>query len=497
MSKRHSVVDAALDEQRLGTGGIAVPVLTSAAPLLVVAGIVTTGWAVTGVEATPLAFVFMALLLAVFAVGYMAMARRVDRNSGALYTYSALGLGRPIGVAVGLLALVSYCTMQIGAYGYFGPLAIEQVQQYLGREMHWGTAALIGWLLVGIMGLLRIDIAAKILAAMLALEIVFVLAVTVVALLHPAGGHLDFGALNPTRLTLSGLGVVLAIAWTGFVGFEQGPVYSEESRSPRRTVPAATFLSLALMAGLYAVSSWAMSVAVGSDHIVEQSQQHSIGLMFVIGEPLGVIANNLGHLFFLTSVFAGLVAFHATTVRYTHALAREGVLPRWMARTWPRTGSRIAASALQSLVALVVIVIYMAQGWDPVTQLMFFLASIGGVGVLLVVTITSLAIVVYFWRQPGSNALVWLVAPAVSALGLLGVAWLCLTNYSTLLGVDDSHPVRWIGLIGYAVILVGGLSWGLLMKWSNLPAYQQIGHGAATAPAAVALSKASAFGGVR
>jgi hypothetical protein len=43
---------------------------------------------------------------------------------------------------------------------------------------------------------------------------------------------------------------------TGFVGFEQSVVYSEESRDPRRTVPRATYLAVALIAVLYRFAAW-------------------------------------------------------------------------------------------------------------------------------------------------------------------------------------------------------------------------------------------------
>jgi amino acid transporter len=70
-------------------------------------GVVTTLYAVTGLSAIGAAFVAVALVLAVFAVGYVAMARHIT-NVGALYAYISRGLGRPAGVgaALALLAMV-------------------------------------------------------------------------------------------------------------------------------------------------------------------------------------------------------------------------------------------------------------------------------------------------------------------------------------------------------------------------------------------------------
>ena len=54
----------------------------------------------------------------------------------------------------------------------------------------------------------------------------------------------------------------------GFIGFESAVVFSEESREPGRTVPRATYASVAIIAGLYALSAWAMIVATGPSNIV-------------------------------------------------------------------------------------------------------------------------------------------------------------------------------------------------------------------------------------
>ena len=91
---RQSTVLAALATNRLGIFDVIMFALTAAAPLMVVGGVVTTGWAVTGTTGFPLAFLIVAVVLAVFCVGYMAMARRVT-NAGAFYTYIARGRARP------------------------------------------------------------------------------------------------------------------------------------------------------------------------------------------------------------------------------------------------------------------------------------------------------------------------------------------------------------------------------------------------------------------
>lgn len=491
---RPSLVNQTLAKDRLGTAGVAQFVLTSAAPLLVVAGIVTTGWAVTGVVATPVAFIVLAVLLGVFAFGYTAMARQVV-NAGALYTFSARGLGRPAGVAAGLLAVVSYNTMQVGAYGMFGAVAAGLLQEQFKIGVAWWVCALVAWAAAAMMGGRRVDFNGKVLAVLLTGEVAFVVVASITGLSHPANGQMSMAALNPTGLVLAGgaaAGAAFAVAWTGYVGFEQAPVYSEESRRPNVTVPAAIYGSLVLMVAIYTLASWAMSVAVGPEHIVEQSRQQSVELLFTVAAPLGAAVGTIGHLLFLTSLFAGLLAFHNTANRYFYALGREGVLPRVLARTSPRTSAPVAASITQSAVGFTAIIVYAVMGWDPVVQMMFYLASAGGVGVLLVLTLAAVAILAYLWRHSSHGGL-WstVIAPLLATVGLIGVCVLCLSNYATLLGVAPGHPLTWIFPTAYGVILAVGLTWGLIMRFTAHPAYPQIGNGATVAPATVATSGAA------
>jgi len=110
---------------------------------------------------------------------------------------------------------------------------------------------------------------------------------------------------------------------------------------------------------------------------------------------------------------------------------------------------------------------------------------------LLLVTITSLAVIVYLIRNPGDGGL-WstVIAPTLSAIGLLAVCGLCLANYATLLGVSPDSPLGWIFPACYGVVIVAGLLWGLILRAARHPAYQQIGNGASVAPATVAVQPA-------
>jgi amino acid transporter len=269
---RPDVVARTLARNRLGVPAVVFFVMSAAAPLTVVAGVVTTAYAVTGVTGIPLAFLVVGAVLALFSVGYVAMARHVA-NAGAFYAYVSHGLGRPLGVGAAWVALLSYNALQVGLYGAIGAAAAPLLDQWFGVAVAWWVIALVAWLLVAVLGLLRVDVNGTVLAFLLLAEIAIILVLDVADLLHPAGGIVSFQTLTPTNFAQPGVGASLALAVLGFVGFESAVVFSEESKDPRRTVRAATYVSVGLIAGLYALSSWAMTVAVGPDRIVAVSQE--------------------------------------------------------------------------------------------------------------------------------------------------------------------------------------------------------------------------------
>src|SRR5699024_3698358 len=105
---------------------------------------------------------------------------------------------------------------------------------------------------------------------------------------NPAGGRMDLAALAPSELVGPGAGAILVLAVLGFIGFEAATVYAEESRNPRRTVPVATYTSVIALALLYTFAAWAMTSAVGTDHIVGVSQAQETGVIFgLAGAQLG------------------------------------------------------------------------------------------------------------------------------------------------------------------------------------------------------------------
>src|SRR5579863_173551 len=475
---RASTVSRALARDKLGMFAVLAFILASIAPMTVCAGVIPTAYAVTGLAGIPAAFLVVAVVLALFCPGYVAMSRRI-RNAGAFYAFASAGLGKVTGVAAALVALVAYESFQVAAYGALGPAAQAEAAAHLGVNWPWWAWALIIWAVVTALGLARVEVAGRVLAVLTAAEILIVAAETISGLASPAGGHLDFGALSPSTLTASGagtIGVLAVIAGLAFVGFEQSPVLSEEAKNPQRTIPAATYTALAAIGVLYAAAAWAMEAHAGRAHVAAAAVAQGPGLLFGLSSS-GALAQAAQFLF-LTSLFAAALSYHNVTWRYMFALSREGVLPAALSRT-SRASIPRAASLLQSFSGLVVIVVFAVAGWPAMNGLFFGGGALGGLGVMILLAVTSTAVIRYLGQHRGGES-VWarLTAPALSVLLLGGAIVLAVMHFGTLLGTGHGNPAGWLLPSAFGVAAVAGLCWGAFLRARRPGVYATIGLGA-------------------
>jgi amino acid transporter len=474
---RGSTVSRALARDKLGMFAVLAFILASIAPMTVAAGVIPTAFAVTGLTGIPVAFLAVAVVLALFCPGYMAMSRKI-RNAGAFYGFIAHGLGKVPAVAAALMALVAYECFQVAAYGALGPAAQAEAAAHLHLNWPWWAWALIIWALVTGLGLARVEVAGRVLAVLTAAEILIVLAETVSGLTSPAGGHLDLGALSPSTLTASGagaIGVLAVIAGLAFVGFEQSPVLSEEAKNPRRTIPAATYTALAAIGVLYASAAWAMEAHVGRSHVAAAAAQGP-GLLYGLASSDALA--QAAQVLFMTSLFAAALSYHNVTWRYMFALSREGVLPAALSRT-SRASIPRAASLIQSASGLAVIVAFAAARWPAMNGLFFGGGALGGLGVMILLAVTSTAVIRYFRRQPGQES-AWArtAAPALSALLLAAAIVLAIIHFGALLGTGPGNPAPWLLPSAFGVAAVAGLCWGTYLRARRPGVYATIGLGA-------------------
>ena len=199
------------------------------------------------------------------------MSRHVA-NAGAFYAYVARGLGKVQGVGAAFVALLAYNAMQIGIYGLFGVAMGAFMADKIGITLDWWWWCVIAGAVIGALGVLQIDLNARVLAVLLLLEVLVVALFDFAIVADPGPQGLTTVAFDPTIAFGTAVGATLTFCVASFVGFESAAIYSEECRDPKRTVARATFIAVGLIAVFYALSSWLLGVAAGPDTIDQPGQ---------------------------------------------------------------------------------------------------------------------------------------------------------------------------------------------------------------------------------
>ncbi|WP_210493154.1 APC family permease [Patulibacter sp. SYSU D01012] len=463
--------EGGLHRRALGVPDLVFFIVAASAPLTAVAGGQATTYLVTGNKGIPLLFVPLGVVLALFAVGYAAMSRHVA-DAGAFYTYVARGLGRMPGVAAAFVALVAYNAMQFGIYGLFGVAFGAFAADKLGITLDWYWWCLAAAAVIALLGVLRVDLNARVLAVILVLEVVAVVIFDVAVVADPGPQGLSGAGFDPGNATGSALGAALVFGVASFVGFESAAIYSEECKDPKRTVARATFIAVAVVAVFYALSSWLLANAVGPDTMVDPQALVAGGFTTADGaapdpttvligsgtERLGAVWGDVASLLFATSLFAALLSFHNAVARYGFALGREGVFPRAFARVSPRTGAPVTASVVQTVLAVVVVGVFALLGKDPVLTLFTWLTNLGALGVVALMALTSFAVVAFFRRRETPDGGPWrtVVAPVLAGLALLAILVLGVVNFNVLITGATDAPLDAMSVVLPLLLLAAG-----------------------------------------
>ncbi|MGW0579382.1 APC family permease [Streptomyces sp. NPDC002920] len=419
----------------IGVTGIVFLVVAAAAPLTAIGGALPVMFAIGNGPGVPAAYLLVAAVLLLFSVGYAAMSRHVV-DAGAFYSYVTAGLGRVTGTGAAGLALLTYSAIQAGVYGLAGVTTGGLVTKYGGPDLPWWTWSGILLLLVSVLGYRNIEVGTKVLSLLIVLEVGIVAVVAIAVLVKGGADGINLRSFTPDSFSVGspGIGVMFAVA--SFVGFEATAIYGEEARDPKRSVAKATYLAVILIGVFYALASWAVVLAVGTDKVQGAAAENTSGLVFAVaGQYVGTAASDIMEILLLTSLFAALLAFHSAIARYLFSLGRQGSAPSALARSHDRHGSPHIGSLVQTASAAVVVAAFALAGADPVLQLFTWMSGLATLGVLVLMILVSVAVLVFFGRG-GTDSRLWhtRIAPVLGALGLCAVAWLVLDNFTTLIG---------------------------------------------------------------
>lgn len=465
-----------LRKNSLGVGAITFMVISAAAPLTAVAGGTPLGMLMGNGAGFAGTYLIVTVLLLLFAVGYVTMARHVG-NAGAFYSYAARGLGGLVGGAAALVAILSYNAMQIGVMGLLGA-ATSGLFAGWGIDLPWWVWSFLAIAAVAVLGYRQVDLSAKILTVLVLAEYAVVIILDLAILGTGGDSGLSMAPFSWSQITSGAPAIAILFCFAAFIGFEATTIYAEEARDPKVTVPRATYLSVLLIGVFYTVTAWLMSVGAGVDKLLPTLQGLQDPTTFLFGlsdRYAGTLLSQAMSILFVSSLFAGVLAFHNAVARYIYVAGREKLLPETLGVTHAAHQSPHMGSVVQSVLAVLVVGLFAVLGLDPVLALFSWLTNVGTLGVIVLMAAASLAVVMFFRVNPVSeSAMKTTLLPGLVFIAFVIVICLIVVNFGNLSGASGFLGVFLPGLVLIAAVV--GFLLAVSLRGRDPAAFASLGH---------------------
>lgn len=476
---------ATLKRGAIGLVGVVFMVVAFSAPITAMTGNLPVAVGFGNGLGAPGGFVIATVVLTIFSVGFIALARHITA-AGAFYTFVSRGWSKIPGLAAGVMSMFTYMTMEAGLIGIFSAFTNQAFSQQLGINLPWEVYAAVCLVVIAVLSHFDISVAAKVLGVVLVCEIGMLSISAIASLIHHPDG-MSLTSLSPvSALSTNGVaggvvGLGLLMAFWSWVGFESTAIYGEESKDPKSIVPLATMIAVIGIGAFYTFISWGVIVGNGPDKAVElASGSDPFQLLYSPArEYLGQWGVTAFEWLVLGGSFACALAIHNSAARYLFAFGRDGLLWRRLGGAHHRHASPWVASLTQSVFAAVLLIICAVSDSDPYAVLFVLVAILATLCLLIVQTMSSISTIVYFHvkKEHPETAHWWrtLVAPAVGGLGMVYVIYLMASNMTAAAGsASDTLFFKMIPWI-VGLLFLGSMTVAAVWRKTNPRRYARIG----------------------
>ncbi|RZU73697.1 amino acid/polyamine/organocation transporter (APC superfamily) [Micromonospora kangleipakensis] len=393
-----------------------------------------------------LAYLIGMIAMMFTALSYAQMVRAFPM-AGSVYSYAGRGIAPPVGFLAGWVILLDYILVP----GLLYLVASVAMHSLVPAVPVWAWLAAFV-VLNTVVNYLGIRMTARVNRVMLAAELIILAIFLVVGVVALAQGKGDGFSLRP--LFDSGtfswplvFGAV-SIAVLSFLGFDGISMLAEESREEARQIGRAMVAALLLAGTLFIVQTWVAALLVPDT-----------GALLADGDPEGTAFYDAarvaggGWLAGLTALataiawgFANSLVAQAATSRLLYAMARDGQMPRLLARVNARHRVPANATLLVAGISLA-LGLWMASRDDGIS----LLSTLVNFGAMTAFLALHVSVVVHYVIRNGSRdwvrhllvpvvgfvILLFVVINAKVAAQVLGFVWLgvgvlvLLTFYAT------------------------------------------------------------------
>ncbi|WP_018897988.1 APC family permease [Rhizobium sp. 2MFCol3.1] len=462
-------------ERSLTTSKVISLILAILTPLSCLIALVPLGLAFGG-PSMPLTYLFVAVILGIFCVGYVEMARRITRP-GAAYSYIARGLGRPVGAGI---AFVTVAGAVLGAVAAFVTVAsvVSSILQIYGVLVPWTWVFCFEIVLGLVLTWFNIDFNARIMRVVIAIEL---LTFAVLAGAIVAAKGLDAFPMSVLSFNILSSGhwqVAFIFAILCFQGFESGALYGPEAIKPEKTIPRALIGVVAILTIAFFFETWAFLAVTGTEDpmTVILSNDPRMFVFNIASEYLGLAGSVLFSIIVMFGALAASVAAANYATRYLSSVAQDSLLPSFLALE-NRNRSPIGAYCAVLVLTIFTGIITAAYNLDAYTQVGSLLFGLSALAITITQFFASFAVIGYFRRNGEADVsqVKTQLAPAIAAVLLAGALAIELTSLEWVTGSSESWAVYLP--LAFVALFIAGCGFTLWLKANRADVYQGLAAG--------------------
>lgn len=380
----------------------------------------------------PLAYIIGMVAMLFTALSYGSMAKAFP-IAGSVYSYAQRGLNQHVGFIAGWLMLLDYLLIPPLLYVY-AAMALNHLYPDIPK---------VGFILAFLVSATFVNLRGITFTARM--NIIFLLAQLVVlgiflfyawTALHNGGGNgeLTLAPLyNPETFNFALLMQAVSIAVLSFLGFDAISTLAEEIKGdPGKSVGKAALITLIVMGVIFVAQTWiATDLAAGMGFKSADTAFYEIAEI-AAGSWLATVTGVATALAWGVAV---AITSQAAVSRLLFGMARDGKLPKVLAKVHPKHNTPYLSIYLVAVLSLLICYLFI-NSVDTLTSLVNF-------GALSGFMLLHLTVINYYWRRQKSGQVIrHLICPVIGFIIVAAIMY--------NMGVDAQK----LGLIWIALELV-------------------------------------------
>lgn len=405
-----------------------------------------------------MAFVFAIVGVAFVAYGFVKLSAHIS-NTGSVYALVGKTIGPRAGFVAGWALVAAYVTIAVGSTIEIGLFFNSFLSLLHIASFHeWIWESIIALAIIGVLSirqikmvtriLLYVEIAGAVLVAVLSIVIIVRLGVGDA----PAGQTLSWQIFSiPAGTGLAGIAGAAVFGFLAFAGFEGAAALGGESVNPKKDIPRAIVIAVALVGVFFLLVVATQSLGYGvSARGVNAFQNTSTPYGDLGTAYIGSVYAALLNLMAAISLLAITVGTLAGAARVAYALARDAS-PKSNLTKLNKQGIPVVTLAIVTGAVLVAMIGQRLTGVDE-KDATFYWLTIGTIAPLVAYALASAGALRFLFFSGKRLAPRWQIAVPTLAL-----AFILYTIYTNVVGVSGAYVwfpyviLAWL-VIGFALV---------------------------------------------